>query len=1697
MTHSNLQHLSDLVGILPEYYDLWGNRHETTDKSRRALLSAMAIQGTSEAELSSEIHSWQQRHWHQALPPVLVVHAEDPINVTLIIPEHSLGLEHRWSLTLEEGAVHDETITPQHLEHLDSTSTNGEVMFAVNLCLPPMAELGYHRLEVWRGDTPIGDMPLIVCPIACYQPPAISHGNRVWGLAVQLYGLRSSRNWGIGDYGDLRQVMDWAAQSGAGLVGVNPLHALFQHNPHHTSPYSPSSRQFFNVLHISIDALPELAECQEAREVVNSPEFQAQLRALRASPLVEYAEVGQAKYRILEILYRHFIQCHLASDSPRAQAFRTYQEDQGQALHQFSLYHALQEHFHQQDWSLWGWPVWPEGYQDPNTPEVRDFAESHSERLEWIQWLQWLADQQLAAVGQHSFELGLGVGLYQDLAVGVDKGGAETWMHQDLYALDAKVGCPPDDFSPMGQDWGLPPWIPQRLREAGYGPYITMLQANMKYAGALRIDHVMGMMRLYWVPPGLKGNEGAYVSYPLQDLLGILSLESQRNECLIVGEDLGTVPDEVRQALHDLGVLSYRLFYFERGQDGSFQAPENYPEQSLVSATTHDLPTLAGFWKGVDLDLRSELNLYPSEELRASQIVGRADDRARLLLALEREGLLPEGLGVHPVSIPEMTPALIRAIHRFLARSPAKLALVQAEDMLVELEQANLPGTVDEHPNWRRKLSLNLEEWAEDPRIRGLAEALVDERGSAVNPPQAIPFPLRSVQAPLATYRLQFNKDFTLQDARRLIPYLADLGISHIYCSPYLKARAGSTHGYDIVDHNTINPEIGSEADLEAFCADLAAHGMGHILDMVPNHMGIMGSNNAWWLDVLEHGEASAYADFFDIDWNPLKPTLRGKVLVPVLGDHYGYVLERGELKLAFDAENGEFSLWYWQHRFPIDPHEYPAILNTRLDVLGERLGANHPNFLEYQTLSGGFAHLTARAAADPDKRVDRRRDQAIHKQHLANLYARCPDTQQFLRENLELINGKVGDPSSFDLLNSLIDAQAYRLAYWRVASDEINYRRFFDINDLAALRMEREEVFQASHQLIFKLLQRGQLQGLRIDHSDGLLNPAVYFDRLQQLYAEACPMATDSLYVVVEKILAQHERLRPEWAVSGTTGYEGTNLINGLFVDGDAAASMERVYRGFIRDKQAFEDILQESKRTIMKSALSSELNVLATRLSRIAETNRHTQDYTLNSLRTTLMEIVAAFPVYRTYRSEAGQSEDDQRQVEWACAVAKKRATIADTSIFDFVRDVLLGTLGEGKNEGYRCQILDFAMRFQQFTSPVMAKGMEDTTFYRYFPLASLNEVGGEPQRFGVSPASFHWANLERARTYPHSMLASSTHDTKRGEDVRARINVLSELPDEWQRLLTRWHRINRARLGHFEGTYVPSRRDEYLLYQTLVGTWPDQEMDGPEFSYYITRIVDYMTKAVREAKEWSSWINPNPDYENQLRTFIETILDPSGSRRFLTEFAPFARQVAHFGRINSLAQTTLKLTLPGVPDLFQGNEFWNLFLVDPDNRRPVDYQTREAQLNQLRERETELGGVALLKELMQHPADGAIKLYLQWKLLNLRKHSPKLFQFGEYLPLTFQGKLSGHACGYMRKHGNQTLLIIVPRLSYIASAGKAIWPIGNKFWHDCTIENIDLPNANWRNVITGEEFTNLSQSLDLGRLQANSPVGIWLCE
>lgn len=891
----------------------------------------------------------------------------------------------------------------------------------------------------------------------------------------------------------------------------------------------------------------------------------------------------------------------------------------------------------------------------------------------------------------------------------------------------------------------------------------------------------------------------------------------------------------------------------------------------------------------------------------------------------------------------------------------------------------------------------------------------------------------RHDQIPTATYRLQLNQHFTFREAAAIIPYLSSLGISHCYVSPYLRARPGSLHGYDIIDHNSLNPEIGRAEDYDYFIGELHRHGMRQILDIVPNHMGVMGSDNAWWLDVLENGEASDYAEFFDIDWYPVKDELQGKVLVPVLGDQYGTALEKGELKLTFDAEHGEFSIFYYQHRFPIAPREYPRILGFEIDRLQQLMGSTNEDFLEFRSIITAFTHLPERQESTREQRAERNREKAVQKRRLAALCGRSPQARDFVAHNVELFNGTPDNPRSFDLLHELIKAQPYRFAQWRVAADDINYRRFFDINDLAALRTENDDVFNKTHHFIFELIAQGKVDGLRIDHPDGLYDPAAYFLKLRdRLKAELSPQNREA-YLVVEKILTGKERLRQDWPVDGTTGYEYANLVNGLFVDQASAHRMQRIYRSFSEVAAEFNDIVYQCKKLILKVGVASELTVLSNLLSKIALANRHTCDFTLNSLRSALAEIIANFPVYRTYVNGSSVSEKDRCYVDRAITAAKRRSNAADLSIFDFIRRTLLVEVNGSGSGWYKQAVLRFAMKFQQVTSAVMAKGLEDTAFYRYYRLISLNEVGGDPNWFGTSIDDFHQANQERLAHWPDSMLALSTHDSKRSEDVRARLNVLSEIPNEWHLHLRRWRDWNRSKKQMLDGTAAPSRNDEYLLYQTLIGVWPGDQLDDSGWAKFVDRIEQYMLKAVREAKEHTSWAHTNSEYENSVRSFVRATLQRTPVNRFLTDVEEFQKRIAYIGVLNSLSQTLLKLTSPGVPDIYQGNEVLTFNLVDPDNRQPVDYPFREKLLDKLSQmgQTTQSPQDSSLQTVFAGQCPSSSKLYLTWKTLNLRRDHAALFQRGEYIPLAATGDKSDHVVAFARRHQGRTAIIAAPRL------------------------------------------------------------------
>jgi (1->4)-alpha-D-glucan 1-alpha-D-glucosylmutase len=985
-------------------------------------------------------------------------------------------------------------------------------------------------------------------------------------------------------------------------------------------------------------------------------------------------------------------------------------------------------------------------------------------------------------------------------------------------------------------------------------------------------------------------------------------------------------------------------------------------------------------------------------------------------------------------------------------------------------------------------------------------------------------------RVPAATYRLQLNAGFTFRDAHDLVPYLDELGISDCYVSPVLQARAGSSHGYDICDHGRINTELGGEDQFDVFSDALRQRGMGLILDMVPNHMGIADAGNSWWMDVLENGAGSVYARYFDIDWHPVNPDLEGKVLLPLLEDQYGRVLEAGKLRLVF--ESGAFFLCYYQVQLPIAPCTYTAILEGALADVAGALGEEHEHLRELRSILTALRYLPPRTELPAEKVIERNREKEVIKHRLAALYERSPELRDALDASVQALNGTVGDPRSFDALDRLIDNQVYRPAYWRVATEEINYRRFFDINELAAVRMETPEVFESAHGVLFRLLAEDRATGLRIDHPDGLRDPAGYFRQLQESFVLAHVAArlpadhpkeelaqavtacfADALarkgelrtpwplYVVAEKILSEGEPLPPDWAVDGTTGYDFLNAAGGLFVDAEGRDAFDRVYYQLTRASGDFRQVVNAAKKMTMLVNMASEINALGHELDRIAERNRRYRDFTLNSLTFALREVIACLRVYRTYiTGPDAVSARDRQFLEAAIEEAKRRNPRTAEAIFDFVRDtVLLDNLRDFA-EADRPRLIEWAMKLQQLTGPVMAKSVEDTVFYTYNRLVSLNEVGGSPDRYGVSVAELHRQNSARLERWPHALLATATHDTKRGEDVRARLGALSEMPLQWELALDRWSRLNSSKKSVVEDQPAPDRNDEYLLYQTLLGAWPAEPLTSEGLAAFRQRVAAYMHKATKEAKVHTSWVNPNEDYDAAVGQFVARVLPDSPDDPFVKDLLAFQRTVAFFGYFNSLAQVLLKLTCPGVPDLYQGSELWDLSLVDPDNRRLVDYHRRREMLADLQGRIAAAGADLrpLAAELLTNLPDGRAKLYLIHRALHFRREHKRLFAHGTYLPLEAAGPKRDHVCVFARLLEEEAILVVVPRLGVRLGGGSEQPPMGPEVWGTTRLLlPAPLAAGSYRSLFTGEmlevDRSDDTPGLSLAAALADFPVAL----
>jgi (1->4)-alpha-D-glucan 1-alpha-D-glucosylmutase len=1349
--------------------------------------------------------------------------------------------------------------------------------------------------------------------VPAFEPFTLNQ--KTWGIHLRLSSLKSKRNWGVGDFTDLKNFVSWAKTKHAGLIELEPLQTIDTVEDWNETQIAFSARTFINPVYIDVEVVPDFVESEDIQRHILAPDFQLELTNLRQEKTVNFVEAKLHKLSALQLCYQHFREHHLSSQTPRALEFREFQQSQGTPLKNYALYRALREKLESVSLKAHGWRNWPEAYRTIDGAGTLEFAEANLERIEYFEYLQWIADAQLNAVKSLCLEIAAPIELLIQLPQLINPSGADAWLELDE-------------------------------------------------------------------------------------------------------------------------------------TESSFAGDEEQPESKFFG-----------------------------------------------------------NIGVIAVNTAEQIETL---------------SLDQSDTLLLNLLSFSRGNSDKSSRDWRVKTAVEMEAIQDDLELDKAARELSKLRPLAPAAAKSVVQTKTLAVLPQSTYRFQFNKEFKFSAAMELVPYLAQLGITHCYASPFMKARPGSMHGYDIIDHKKINPEIGTPEELDQLVAKLKEHNLGLILDIVPNHMGI-GMANRWWMDVLENGPASIFAEYFDIDWFPVKPELYGKVTLPVLGESYGAVLKGGQLKLSFVEDDGALFVKYYDNAFPVNPKTYPKVLANRMDVLKERLGKNNADVMVYESIITALDRLPAHTEkAGFNSRV---REKEVQMKRLAALCKQNSEITTFIEQNLLEFEVRPDDSHALDRMHSLLEAQAYRLVFWRVASDEINYRRFFDINELAAVRTEDPRVFAEMHELVFNLIAEGKLDGLRIDHPDGLFDPYVYFNQLQIKAAEklnkptpgesdlALGKETLPFYIIVEKILAPFEHLEDDWAVHGTVGYDFLNSLQNVFVAAENETSFTQIYESFIGRSVEYEELKTACKGLILDTVLASELYTLAHRLSQIAEMSWNYRDFTLNSLRKALRYVVMYFPVYRSYVTPRKVDKVAKQYIDWSIRLAKRHGQSVTPEVFDFLRSVLCLEASEAPTESmneelasqFQAAIQTFAMKVQQFTSPVMAKSIEDTLFYRFNRFVALNEVGGEPDRFGISVSSFHHQNQQRQQRRSFEMLATSTHDTKRSEDVRARLCVLSELPKLWEQKATLWARQNKSRKTVIDEEQMPDANDEYLIYQTLVGVCP-LETEGTEWIESLKkRVVEYMLKAARESKSHTSWINQNSEYENALTSFIEKILAVSSTNPFFDDFLQFQKVVAQLGLINSLSQTVLKFTSPGVPDIYQGNEVFDFSLVDPDNRRAVDYGHRQRLLNEV---QSHLRDVAaqphFIDTVVNTFGSGQSKLLVTAAALSIRRNCAELFTKGRYIPLEVQGAGEANVVAFAREYNGNWSITVVPRLvaSLLNFNDTLDWAdsiviqklLGEEVWGDTAISlPADLLNCHLRNVLTGEGFDNSSNSLLVSDLLKRFPVAI----
>ncbi|HEY6464788.1 MAG TPA: malto-oligosyltrehalose synthase [Candidatus Acidoferrales bacterium] len=940
---------------------------------------------------------------------------------------------------------------------------------------------------------------------------------------------------------------------------------------------------------------------------------------------------------------------------------------------------------------------------------------------------------------------------------------------------------------------------------------------------------------------------------------------------------------------------------------------------------------------------------------------------------------------------------------------------------------------------------------------------------------------------PVATYRLQFNTNFRFRDAIGILDYLRELGISHVYASPVFTSRHGSGHGYDVTDPTKIDPDLGGEEGFAEFQTAVEERGMRLLLDIVPNHMAA-SSENRWWMDVLEYGPDSSFASYFDINWRTPSRILEDKLLLPFLAKPFGEVLDAGELQIQY--RDGRFFLCYQEQRFPIAPGSYAEILRFRERDLHQIVEVGTPAEQEWQGIVAAAEAIASDRSLSAQAASERRTKAELLRERLRQLVSTLPEIAGFLNQTLDAIHGTRGDPQSFSGLERILSTQNYRLAFWQTASDSINYRRFFSITDLVGICVEDPAVFDATHEAIIRAGLRPSVSGFRIDHVDGLRDPRGYLNRLRERLSQNAP-SSDPLYIIVEKILGRSELLPTDWPIDGTTGYDYLNYANRLLIDGQHAGRVIESYSQWTGLQTDFDDLLYQKKKLVMRTLLGVEMRTLGRELTELASDDRYARELRTAELTEALVEMTACLPIYRTYVQGLEETGATQAVLDGAIRNARERRPALPAECFDFVSDVLLLRSVPHVRADQRERRLAFVGRWQQFTGSIMAKGLEDTALYVYFPLSSLNEVGGDARAFDASVPAFHEYIIERRNKWPYAMNATTTHDTKRSEDARARIAVLSEIPDEWEKALHEWSGLNEKYRTQADTGAVPDHNEEYLFYQTLIATWPLQPED---WANLVKRLQDYLIKAVREAKVHTRWSEPNEPHEKALCAFIAGVLDRENNKEFCAKFEQFQGRTALCGMANGLGQVLLKIACPGVPDVYQGAELWDFRLVDPDNRDPVDFAKRTDMLDDLRSASNADCACRAL-ELLGKWSDSRVKMHVLARAMAIRKELPELFLDGDYRPLEASGQHQERVVAFARTHSQDWTIAVVPRC--LASVdGAPLRPEGQEFWRDTYLVLPEGAPQKWVNVIAGRNSPSISandQRIPLADVFASFPIAL----